>query len=196
MPIFAKIVSGAFHYIFVVPLTFIFLFIKYPISADLRNAYIGLFLALFVIFPLIFINIAIKKGWVSDFEASKREERYVSNVIGVFVALAFAIITNKLQLPEIYKLNALHFLVYGFLFGLITFYWKISYHLGVIGWLAAVIFTIYGITWMTVLPIAVISIITSWSRVYLKKHDVLQTIAAFILSFLIFEVLKAVTNFA
>jgi membrane-associated phospholipid phosphatase len=196
MPVFAKTVSSAFHYIFVVPATFLFLLYKYPLPENLKTSYPLLFAFLFIIFPLMVIFIAVKVGAVSDFESTNREERYILNIVGTLSCLLFLILTNRLDIPQVYKLNALYYFIYGCVFGSITFFWKISYHMGVMGWLSALIITIYGLNFVTLLPLFSITVLTGWSRIYLKKHDLAQVVAGFGLSFLIYEILKIVTNFS
>jgi len=62
----------------------------------------------------------------------------------------------------------------GIIMMVITFWWKISMHASSLGGVATMLTVLYG---AVMLPLFVLLVLVSWSRVVLRRHTVTQVIA-------------------
>jgi hypothetical protein len=179
----AKILSILFHFIFLGPITYIMLSGRYPIGDGHMNiVYPFLLFVFYLLAPLAIIWYFIRSGRVSDFDVTNRSQRHLLNAILLLFIALFCVITFLLPVGEIYKLNITYSLIFSVVFALVTYYWKISYHLGGVGWFVAVLLQVFGIHPSTICIALAIAGLTAWSRILLKKHTLLQTIVGFCLS--------------
>lgn len=173
----AQLVSFLFGIPWVVAIVWILLF-----ETGLTGSQIKLFAFIFpflhIVVPLVYMIHAVKKGEISDFDISKREERYgiltVIFVKNIMSLIAIALFGNAYLLHIGLAVVAAFTAVY-----VITFYWKISLHMT---------FNTVGITllnvvtdWNHVYLFAILPIVF-WSRYALKKHTPAQLIAGFAVS--------------
>jgi hypothetical protein len=133
----------------------------------------------------------MRSGKVADFDVTDRSQRHLLNGIVLCYIAVFCVITFLLPVPEIFKLNILYSLVFSVLFAGITFYWKISYHMGGVGWFVAVLTQVFSFNAVTLSIAFIITVLTAWSRIVLKKHTFWQTFVGFWLSVGLYYVLNA-----
>lgn len=186
----AKIFSSIFHFLLLGPVSYIIISTNFPLDTwPLSFIYPFLIFLFYIFAPIITIRILMKKGKVSDADVTDRNQRHLLNALFLVFIVLFTIITFFVDVPTIYKLNILYSLVLALVFAFVTFWWKISYHLGGVGWFAAVIYHLYGFSLITFGITLPIILLTSWSRIYLKKHTLAQTIAGFSVSVGLYGVL-------
>ena len=135
------------------------------------------------IIPLGFFLLLFKIKKISDWEVTKRKERYGFNMIAFFsiiICLSVFYFLNEKALVYFY----IKLLLPVFLYFLITFFWKISGHMLVN---SIFIFLLYfHLQEPIVLFLGILLlIIVGWSRIKLKKHSLAQVIAGALLPFLI-----------
>lgn len=141
-----------------------------------------LLLTLFTfIIPILSMFLLKALGLTSDFGVSKREERpklLLPMAISFSVALIVSLTSSSTLLSTVYIV-----LVAVFLIGsLITFIWKISFHM--IWSSLAIFFIIYSWQIPQLYFLILLLPLIGWSRLQLKKHTLLQVIAGFVLTFL------------
>jgi membrane-associated phospholipid phosphatase len=124
--------------------------------------------------PLLYIIIGVRLGKLSDIDVSRRSQRagpfmfgIVSAMIGWFV-LALTNGPRNLQTVMIIAVFS------GIIMMVITFWWKISMHASSFGGVATMLTVLYG---AVMLPLFVLLVLVSWSRVILRRHTVTQVIA-------------------
>jgi len=126
--------------------------------------------SLFAFFPFLPVFYFYKKNIV-DLDISKREMRtpfFVMAAIFYSVAAAIFFITNT----EIMFLLALSYAFVTIILLLVNRVWKVSVHsAGVTGPTFALIF-VFG---LMALPLSLLIVLVSWSRIKLKKHTFTQT---------------------
>ena len=126
--------------------------------------------SLFAFFPFLPVLYFYKKNIV-DLDISKKEMRtpfFVIAAIFYSIAAAIFVITNT----EIMFLLALSYAFVTIILLMINRVWKVSVHsAGVTGPIFALIF-VFG---LIVLPLSLLIILVSWSRIKLKKHTFTQT---------------------
>ncbi|MCS6773784.1 MAG: hypothetical protein RMM31_03080 [Anaerolineae bacterium] len=132
------------------------------------------YLALAVFVPTAYVLFQLARGRVHDVQLSVREERlkpYLLTVVCMvvsFAALQYA------QAPRTLRQLALANAVQFSLLLLITLRWKISAHGASMGGMAAMLHALFGVG---ALPFWVLVPLVGWSRVHLRRHDLLQVAA-------------------
>jgi membrane-associated phospholipid phosphatase len=123
--------------------------------------------------PFMFIFILYKKKKINDLHVPKREERIkpilvtlVSYMLGFFV---FYILKSPVYLRAIFFGSFLTV----FVFILITYFWKISFHTSWITFFCITYFIIFG-KWALFLILLIP--LVAWARVKIKRHTIAQVI--------------------
>ena len=125
-------------------------------------------------FPLAYMLIGLRRGWVSDMELSHREER------PRFILVSLS--SDLLALGGLWRAGAPRTIwalaaVYATL-GITTFtvtnFWKISMHMiGVSGFATLLVFVFGPGAWWTFLALPLVA----WARLHRKKHTPAQLVA-------------------
>lgn len=124
--------------------------------------------------PLAYIKIGMRRGWVSDWELSRRSER------PRFIAVSFSSDLLALAVlgfggaPHLLWLLALIYATLGLTMFTISNFWKISLHMvGVSGFSTLLVYAFgMGVGWVFLsLPLV------AWARLQRKKHTPLQLVA-------------------
>lgn len=173
----AQLVSFIFGIPWVVLIVWILIF-ETGLSSSQIKLFAFIFPFLHIVVPLVYMIHAVKKGEISDFDITKREERYgiltvifIKNIVSlVTIALFGNAFLFHIGLSVVAAFTAAY---------IITFYWKISLHMT---------FNTVGITllnvvtdWQYMYLYAILPVVF-WSRYALKKHTPAQLIAGFTIS--------------
>ena len=141
-------------------------------------------LAFFILtgIPLAYILIGMRKGWVSDLELSRREER--PRFIAVSVSsdlLALGVLWWGAAPPLVWALAAVYAAL-GVTMFTISNFWKISLHMVTVGGFATLLIFVFGpVAWWTLLSWPLVA----WARLRRKKHTPAQLVAGALLGALI-----------
>jgi hypothetical protein len=131
--------------------------------------------------PVFFLGYGLKKGFISDWETSKRRERHKLNFLCLLITLAnlfLFYLFGDLFLLRLF----LVFLVLMAFYTLITFFWKISGHMtaNTAFYLALNIFFGWRFWWLLfLLPVV------AWARLVRNRHNVWQILGGVALSSLV-----------
>jgi hypothetical protein len=124
--------------------------------------------------PLLYIVIGVRLGKLSDIDVSRRTQRvgpFIFGIVSVMIGwLALTLTNGPRNLQTVMIITALS----GIIMMVITFWWKISMHASSLGGVATMLTALYG---AVMLPLFVLLIFVSWSRVVLRRHTVPQVIA-------------------
>jgi membrane-associated phospholipid phosphatase len=124
--------------------------------------------------PLLYIVIGVRLGKLSDIDVSRRSERAGPFLFGIasvtFGWLVLSLTNGPRNLQTVLIITAFS----GIIMMIITFLWKISIHASTLGGVATMLTVLYG---AVMLPIFVLLVLVSWSRVALRRHTVIQVIA-------------------
>jgi hypothetical protein len=131
------------------------------------------------IFPLIMVVMMLKKGLISDFYASNRNERFFPFIvtIGSYIAGTISLFFVKAP-PAIIALMACY-IVNGLVLLIITLKWKISIHASGVTSPATALVYLLG---TRMLPLFLIFIPVAWARLELNAHTKFQVTAGALLS--------------
>ena len=138
--------------------------------------------------PLLYIIIGVRLGKLSDIDVSRRTQRagpFIFGIVSVMIGWLVLTLTNG---PRNLQTVMIITVFSGIIMMVITFWWKISMHASSFGGVATMLTALYG---AMMLPLFVLLILVSWSRVVLRRHTVPQVIAGslagIVLSLVIFK---------
>ena len=124
--------------------------------------------------PLLYIIIGVRLGKLSDIDVSRRSQRvgpFMFGIVSVMIGWFVLTLTNG---PRNLQTVMIITVFSGIIMMAITFWWKISMHASSLGGVATMLTVLYG---AVMLPLFVLLVLVSWSRVVLRRHTVTQVIA-------------------
>jgi len=124
------------------------------------------------VLPSVFVFMAYRAGYVKTVDVSSRTERLFPAVFAVAsAALAYPLL-QWIEAPSLLLALAAALIVQLAVLGLTTMWWKISYHAGAAGGLAAVAFAVEGMS--LGVPLVLLACVVAWARVRLGRHTPAQ----------------------
>ncbi|HYX49521.1 MAG TPA: phosphatase PAP2 family protein [Ktedonobacteraceae bacterium] len=124
--------------------------------------------------PLLYIIIGVRIGKLSDIDVSRRSQRVGPFIFGIVSVTIGWIILSLINGPRNLQTVMIMTVFSGIIMMVITFWWKISMHASSLGGVATMLTVLYG---AIMLPLFVLLVVVSWSRVVLRRHTVPQVIA-------------------
>lgn len=144
----------------------------------------GLFVPFLFGLPLAFFVWKIRTHQVSNWDITNRKERIIPLLFFLIFLIVDIIGVSLFDNPLLLNIFVLYFLwVLGFF--LVTLFWKISGHTGMITLAVGLLVYWFGY-WA--LPSLVLIPLVAWARVSRKDHSLLQALAGIIYSLLILQV--------
>ena len=132
--------------------------------------------------PLITVILLKKMGKIDDMDASKKEQRFLPLLLGIFYAGVGFMVLSNLDAQGLVRGLMFCFMTNTVIIIIITKYWKISIHaMGIAGPLTAL--WIHG--FHSYIIIISIAIMLGWSRVNLRAHNITQVLAGYFLGTLL-----------
>ncbi len=138
-----------------------------------------LYISLAVLVPVLRLAWQVHRGWITDLDVQLRKERLGPMLFTLLCNAAATLLLVLLGgVPEtllvvVWGLDVILLLIF-----LITLRWKISVHCAMATAAALITLWVTG----TSLPLLIAVPLIGWSRVYLHRHTVPQTIAGTLLS--------------
>ena len=124
--------------------------------------------------PLAYILIGMRRGWVSDLELSRREDRPRFILVSLSSDLLALLVLGLGGAPRLLWLLALTYACLGLVMFTISSFWKISLHMVSVGGFATVLVYVFGLgAWWTYLSLPLVA----WARLYRRKHTPAQLLA-------------------
>lgn len=176
--ILAQILSFLFH-----PVLFFLImpfFITYRFTGSILYSLKWLiFSSVFIGLGLILFFLGLLKGFFSDYDLSKKEERY--EFYFLILGLAFLYLVASLFFKGIFfplSIVALGIVFGVFVFMIVNYYIKASVHVGVACGFVISMFLIFGPFYLLLFWIIPL---VAWSRLILKRHTIREVIAGALL---------------
>lgn len=132
------------------------------------------FLFVMVLPAFLLRLIALKEGWVSNWDITNRKERIKPMLVfGIIIgtSLIFDWWFGNSFLVRLFAL----YTVWFFGFFLITIFWKISGHVGIFSLACFLLFSWFGLPALLVFPLIGL---VSWARIVHHDHTIMQTCIA------------------
>jgi hypothetical protein len=152
----------------------IFLALGYVSARTLGLLWAILMLLIVTGIPLAYLLIGLKRGWVSDMELTRREERPRFILISLssdVLALAALWLGNG---PHLLRLIVLTYFCLAIVMFSISSFWKISMHMAGVGGFSTALVFVFG---APALWAFLSLLLVAWARLHRRKHTVLQLIA-------------------
>ncbi len=143
----------------------------FVLSNGFRWRFMVLLLMVDAILPAMYFLYNLKKGYISDWDTTKRQERLGLYFFTILCHLFGVVLAYFLGREALFKILFV-FWTLAVIFGLVTLFWKISVHAGVNGVLVAFFNYFYG--WDKYWWLVLVLLLVLWSRVISKKHTWLQ----------------------
>jgi len=124
--------------------------------------------------PLAYLLVGRKRGWVSDMELSRREERPRFILISLssdVLALAALWLGSG---PHLLRLIVLTYFCLAIVMFSISNFWKISMHMAGVGGFSTALVFVFG---APALWAFLSLLLVAWARLHRRKHNVPQLIA-------------------
>lgn len=180
---FAWLITRTFDPVFEIPLA-VGMSVWFLADPSMRLQTLLLIFLFYVLAPAIYFVVRIRKGKVSDWDITKKEERkaiyqfsIASHLLGILAVFL---------LGQIFLVKLLMVLwVVSVVFMVVNIYWKISVHAGVNAFLMVLLNNFYG--WKIFGWLMVVLLLVLWSRVYLRKHTITQVMAGALVAFVLVE---------
>ncbi len=118
------------------------------------------------------------RGHIADIQLPERRQRLRPYLFAIACMLCSAALMHLGRAPRVLQSIALAGSAQFALMWLITLRWKISAHTASAGSLFAIA---HGLLGSSALPLGLLLPLVGWSRVYLRRHDVMQVIAGSLL---------------
>jgi len=124
--------------------------------------------------PLAYIVIGQRRGWVGDWELSRREDRPRFILVSLSSDLLALLLLRAVGAPHLLRVMVLVYLTLGITMFTISNYWKISLHMVGVGGFATALTFVFG-------PLAVVTFLSlplvAWARLRRRKHTPAQLVA-------------------
>lgn len=133
--------------------------------------------------PLVYLGYLMRRGRVSDMDVTRREQRVRPMIVTLAGVLVAWLVFTLGGAPLAFRILAGASLVQGILVFLITLQWKISMHTSTAAGMAVLILSIAG---LSAAPIAISVPLIAWSRIKLRRHTLMQTVAGTVLGIGVF----------
>lgn len=152
----------------------IFLAFGYESARTLGLLWATLTLLIVTGIPLAYLLIGIQRGWVSDMELSKREERPRFILVSLSSDLLAWLVLHLFGGPHLLTVIVLTYFCLAIVMFSISSFWKISMHLAGVGGFSTALVFVFGAPALW----AFLSLpLVAWARLHRRKHDIPQLIA-------------------
>lgn len=141
-----------------------------------------LYIALTILAPCVYIIWLVQTGKAVDFHLPNREQRIRPLLFSLATAIVTWLLFDQMDAPRLLQMLATVNLVQTAIFLVITLQWKISLHCTAATILSELAFALLGTSGI---PFTMSIPLIAWSRVYLNRHTVAQTVAGILLGILI-----------
>lgn len=134
-----------------------------------------------MIIPYLYIRILIRKKVLDDLHISNKEDRIKPLIITIISNTVGFSILYILKAPLFLKAMFLIVIISTIIFGIITYFWKVSAHTAWITFMVITFNILFGKWMLFLLPLIPM---VGWARVKIKRHTVKQVISGSIISFI------------
>jgi len=121
--------------------------------------------------PLVYLLLGKRRGWISDFEMSRRSERPRFILVSLSSDILALIVLSVFHGPSLLRIMVLTYLCLGATMFTISSFWKISLHMvGVGGFSTALVFVFGAPALLAFLSLPLVA----WARWQRRKHTLTQ----------------------
>jgi len=152
----------------------IFLALGYVSARALGLLWAILMLLIVTGIPLAYLLIGRKRGWVSDMELSRREERPRFILVSLSSDVLALIVLCLFRGPHLLTVIVLTYFCLAIVMFSISSFWKISMHMAGVGGFSTALVFVFG---APALWAFISLLLVAWARLHRRKHTIPQLIA-------------------
>ena len=183
----ARIISRIFEPLVILPIILVFAGVRAGLTEGSLLSFLTIMAALFIV-PVIVFRVWLVARFHLDWDISNRKKRIGPLIVLLLFLFGALILVNQWHNVLLTDMFVQFFLwLVGFL--VITLFWKISGHTGVITLAFLLLLEWYG--WQMWPILLAISLVT-WARVVGKNHTLGQAIGGIVYSSLLHEIWKSI----
>ena len=124
--------------------------------------------------PLAYLILGRQRGWVSDLELSRREERPRFILVSLSSDVLALLVLRFLDGPHLLTMIVLTYFCLAIVMFAISSFWKISMHMAGVGGFSTALVFVFGAPALW----ALLSLpLVAWARLHRRKHDIPQLVA-------------------
>ena len=127
----------------------------------------------FIFLYFILIVAGIKLGIFSDLDVSKRQQRPILFLVGLFLSISYLIFLFLFHAPGILQIGTFALILGLFIIGIFNMFTKVSGHLAVLS--AFLTFAVLVEGWIFLGSFILLPLL-AWARIKTKNHTLSQTI--------------------
>jgi hypothetical protein len=124
--------------------------------------------------PYSFIVFLYKKGVIDDLHMPKRKDRMLPIIVSLSSLIAGYACLELMSSPVMVKNIFILYIFNLTVMGLVTLWWKISFHASYATLFSVIFIYVYGIA---ALPVLVLVPAVAWARVVMNRHTIAQVAA-------------------
>ena len=161
---------------FLLPIASILLIVRTSVATTQQGLLWMVIVILFAsVLPMLFILLLFRRGQLSDFRLTVREQRAKPLIFSLVSALVGIGILYFLDVPREIVWLCIACVINGLVLTLITQVWKVSFHSGVAAGCMTGLVTLISSQFVYLF---ILLPFIAWARVHRKRHTYLQTIIA------------------
>lgn len=151
----------------------IFLALGYVSARTLGLLWAVLMLLIVTGIPLAYLFIGLKRGWVSDMELTRREERPRFILVSLSSDVLALLVLHFFRGPHLLTVIVLTYFCLAIVMFSISSFWKISMHMAGVGGFSTALVFVFG--WPALWAFLSL-LLVAWARLHRRKHNVSQLI--------------------
>jgi len=146
----------------------------------------------FIFLYLLLIIVGIKFRIFSDLDVSKREQRPVLFLVGLFLAISYLVFLFLFHAPGILQIGTFALISGLFVIGVVNMFTKVSGHLAVLS--AFLTFAVLVEGWRFLAGFVLLPLL-AWARIKTKNHTLSQTILGSIIGILTTVIIYVIVKY-
>lgn len=127
----------------------------------------------FIFLYFLLIVIGIKFGIFSDLDVSKREQRPILFLVGIFLTISYLVILFLFHAPQVLMTGTFALILGLIIIGVFNMFTKVSGHLAVLSTFLTFVVIVEG--WRFLGGFILLPLL-AWARIKTKNHTLLQTV--------------------
>jgi hypothetical protein len=146
----------------------------------------------FIFLYFMLIVFGIRFGIFSDLDVSKRQQRPILFLVGLFLAISYLIFLLLFHAPGILQIGTFALIAGLFVIGAVNMFTKVSGHLAVLS--AFLTFAVLVEGWK-LLGLFILLPLLAWARIKTKNHTLLQTVLGSVIGILTTVIIYAIVKY-
>jgi hypothetical protein len=146
----------------------------------------------FIFLYFLLIVVGIKFKIFSDLDISKREQRPILFLVGLFLAISYLVVLFLFHAPGILQIGTFALILGLFVIGAVNMFTKVSGHLAVLS--AFLTFAVLVEGWIFLGGFVLLPVL-AWARIKTKNHTLSQTVLGSVIGILTTVIIYVIVKY-